>query len=526
MLREHETVTRRALLRLLGASAGAATLGGLLQGAGTPPAAGAPAKDTLTVAQTVDIPTFDPQRALGIDAIVAIANMYDRLVYLDYDNKIRPWLATSWEASPDGLTWTFHLRADAKFHDGAPVTSDAVKYTIERAVGPGTGASLSKTYLAAIVKVDTPDARTVRLTTKDPLGPMLRNVGHQTALAVLNPKIVDAHNGDLSRPVDAGSGMYKLAEWKPNEQLVLERNDAWWGPKPYFRRIIYRPVPDAATRSIMLEKGEADVATVLPLADVPQLRKNRAVRIIASNSIRSTFFAIQMGRPGPMMDVRVRKALNYAVDVGTIIKSVLEGQGQPERSVLGANMEFYYPVYTFDYDPARAKQLLAEAGVKPGTRVVIEGPQGRWPGDAEMVQAVAGYLRAVGFAPQVSITGDWAQYNTVTNRSKTWDLYMTAWAPGNLDADGTFTAVTWSKGFNNYGNYSNPNADALLEQGRASIDAKVRDKYYRALQQLLAQDVPYVLLQTAVSFSGTRADICGVEVRGDDANFIKNAKTC
>jgi len=526
MRREDGIVTRRELLRVLGYSTGAAALGSLLGGTGALPVAGAPVKDTLTVAQTVDIPTFDPQRALGIDAIVSLGDMYDRLVYLDYDNKIKPWLATSWESSPDGLTWTFHMRGDAKFHDGTPVTSDAVRYTVERAVGPGTGASLAKTYLAAIVKVETPDARTVRLMTKDPLGPMLRNVGHQTALAVLNPKVVDARNNDLSKPVDAGSGMYTLADWKPGEQLVLARNDAWWGPKPPYRQVIYRPVPDPATRSIMLEKGEADVATVLPLTDIPRLRKNRAIRVIQSNSIRSTFFSIQMGRPGPMMDVRVRRAVNYAVDVNAIIKSVLGGYGERERSVLGTNMEFYTPAYQFTYDPAKARQLLAEAGVKRGTPVVMEGPQGRWPGDAEIVQAVAGYLQAVGFAPQVHISGDWAYQSTVTARAKSWDLFMTAWAPGNLDADGSFTALTWSKGFNNYGNYSSPSADALVEQARASVDPKVRERYYAALQQLLAQDVPYLLLQTAVSFSGTRADVCGVEVRGDDANLIKDAKAC
>ncbi len=524
MERRDDAITRRDFLKVAGYTAGAAALGGLLGPAANLAVAG-PAKDVLIVAQTVDIPTFDPQRTLGIDAIVAVANMYDRLAYLDYDNSIKPYLATSWETSPDGETWTFHMRRDARFHDGSPVTSEAVKFTIDRAIGPGTGASLSKNYLAAIARVETPDPYTVRITTADPLGPMMRNMGHQTALAVLNPRVVAARNNDLSRPVDAGSGMYKLVEWKPGEQLVQERNDAWWGPKPYFRQIIYRPVPDAATRSIMLEKGEADIATVLPLADVPRLKRNRDVKVIQAESIRSTFLCIQVSKP-PMNDVRVRRALNYAIDVEAIIKSVLSGHGERQRSILGTKMEFYEPTFKFEYDPNRARQLLAEAGVKPGTKIIIAGPQGRWPGDAEIIQAVGGYLKAVGFDPQLMITGDWAHYNTVLSRSKTWDLYMTAWAPGNLDADGTFTAITWSKGFNNYGGYVNANADALIEQARSSIDPKVREKYYKALQQLLAQEVPYVLLQTAVSFSGTRANICGVGVRGDDAHLIKDAKVC
>lgn len=524
MIRAHGRMTRRAVLALAGRAAGAFAIAGV--GTADPrPTAGAAAKDTLMVAQTVDIPTFDPQRVLGIDAIVAVANMYDRLVYLDYDNTIKPWLATTWDLSSDGLTWTFRMRKDARFHDGSPVTSEAVKFTIDRAIGPGSGASLSRTYLAAITKVETPDPYTVKLTTEKPLGPMLRNVGHQIALAVLNPKVVEAHRNDLSKPVDAGSGMYKLLEWKPGEVLILERNEAWWGPKSPIRQIIYKPIPDPSARSIMLEKGEADVATVLPLADVGRLKRNPAVRIIQSNSIRSTFFVMQWGKP-PLNDVRVRQALNYAVDVDAIIKAVLNGYGERARSILGPTMQFYEPAFRFTYDPARARQLLAEAGVKPGTRLQIEAPQGRWPGDAEIVQALAGYLRGVGFDPHVTISGDWAHYNTVVSRSKTWDLWMTAWAPGNLDADGTFTAIVWSKGFNNNGSYANPKADELLALGRSSVDATTRGRYYKSLQELLAQDVPFLLLQTAVSFSGTRANICGVEVRGDDANLIKNARLC
>ena len=524
MTRRNALLTRREVMKLMGAAAGGTAMGGLAA-LRARPARGAAAKETLIVADTVDIPGFDPQRILGIDAIVAVANLYDRLVYLDYDNTIKPWLATSWEASPDGLAWTFHMRKDARFHDGTPVTSEAVRFTIERAVGPGSGASLSRTYLAAITKVETPDPYTVKLSTEKPLGPMLRNVGHQNALAVLNPRVVEAHHNDLSKPVDAGSGMYKLAEWKPGEHLILARNDAWWGSKPHFRQVIYRPVPDPSTRSIMLEKGEADVATVLPLADIARLKRNPAVKVLQSNSIRSTFFLIQVNKP-PLTDVRVRRALNYAVDVDAIIKAVLNGYGQRERSILGTNMQFYDPTFQFTYDPGKAKRLLAEAGVRPGTRLQIDAPQGRWPGDAELVQALAGYLRGVGFDPRVTLSGDWAQYNTVVAKSKTWDLYMTAWAPGNLDADGTFTAIVWSKGFNNGGGYANPKADELLALGRSSIDPGTRDKYYKELQTLLAQDVPFLLLQTAVSFSGTRANICGVEVRGDDANLIKNARMC
>ncbi len=518
-------ISRRELLRRFGYSAGGVALASMLASVDPRLVSAASVKDTLVIAQTADLGTFDPQRVVGIDAIVAAANMYDRLVYLDADHTVKPWLATSWEVSPDTLTWTFRLRRDARFHDGSPVTSEAVRFSINRAIGPGSGPSLSRTYLSAIAGVETPDPYTVRLTTQEPFGPMLRNVGHQTALAILNPRAVEARGGDLAKPIDVGGGMYKLVEWKPGEQLVLERDDNWWGPKPFFRRVIYKPVPDPTARSIMLEKGDADLATVLPLADVPRLGKDRALRLIQSNAVRVMFFDINVTR-SLMNDVRIRKALNHAVDVETIIKSVLSGFGQRAVSLLAPSLEFYYPSYKFEYDPARARQLLSEAGVKPGTKVQIVGPQGRYPGDAEITQAVAGYLRRVGLEPELNIVGDYARYVSSVGPSKAWDLALDSWAPGNLDADGTFTALLGSRSSLNWSGYANSKADDLIGQARGSVDPKTRERYYRALQMLVGQEVPALLLHVAASFSGTRSNICGVEVRGDDANLIKNAKTC
>src|SRR5690606_29818662 len=147
---------------------------------------------------------------------------------------------TSWETSADGRTWTFKLRQNAKFHDGSPVTAEAVKFSFERAIGPDRPSSLARTYLAPIERVEAPDPYTVRLVTKRPFGPLLNHLGHQTVGVSLNPAVVKAHDDALGTAVDAGSGMYKLVSWSRNNELVLARNEDWWGPKPAYARIVYK----------------------------------------------------------------------------------------------------------------------------------------------------------------------------------------------------------------------------------------------------------------------------------------------
>lgn len=482
------------------------------------------AKDSLIVVNSVEVPTFDPQKVTGLDAIVAVANMYDRLVYLDADGTLKPWLATKWSVADDNRTWTFELRNDARFHDGTPLTSEAVKWSFERAIGPDSPSSLGKVYLSPIEKVEAPDPYTVKIITKAPFAPLLNHLGHQTAAVILNPKVAEAHGNDLSKAVDAGSGMYKLVEWQRNEQLVLERNEDWWGPKPAFKRIVYKPVPDAATRLVMLEKGEVDVVTSIPAFEVARLKQNQELKVIETSSVRAMFFAFHMAKP-PVDNVKVRQAINMAVDVDGIIQAVLEGYGERARSVLTPNLPFYHAGYNFDYDLAAAQNLLQEAGVQPGASLILHSPQGRWPMDAEIAQAVAGNLTELGFDVEVRVVGDWAKYQQEQKEGQ-FHLTMTAWAPGSLDADGTLSAVTASTGSNNRGKYHSQRADELIKQGSGATDPATRAQHYKELQELIGTDVPYLLLHNSKAFSATRANICGVNVRGDEAHIIKDATVC
>jgi len=477
----------------------------------------------LVIANNVEVPTFDPQKVVGVDAIIAVGNLYDRLVSLDEKSAIQPALATSWQTSPDGRVWTFKLRQDAKFHDGSPVTSEAVKFTIERAIGPNRPSSMARTYLSPIEQVDAPDPYTVVVTTKKPFAPLLNHFAHPANGAILNPAVVKAHNDDIAAAVDAGGGMYRLSSWSRNNELVLVRNEDWWGPKPAYGKVIYKPVIQAATRVIMLEKGEADVVTSIPAFEVPRLEKNPKMRVTSTNSIRAMYFAYNM-KKAAFGDVKLRQALNYAVNVDGIVKAILGGHGTRARSVITHNLRFYFAGYDFKYDPDKAKSLIKEVSL-PSTKLTMLAPKGRWSLDSEIAQAVAGNLRDVGLDVDLRIVGDWGQYQQALHGGD-FDLAMFAWAPGSFDPDATFSSIVASTGAANFGKYSSAEADSLIRLGAESVDPAVRTKHYTELQQLLARDVPHLLLYDIVSFSAARASTCGIRVRGDEANVINDAKPC
>lgn len=479
---------------------------------------------TLTVVNGVEVPTFDPQAVLGIDAIVAVANMYDRLVYLDADGEIIPWLATSWELSDDNRTWTFKLRDDARFRDGSPVNAAAVKFSFERATGEGRPASLARTYLSPIESVEAVDDYTVRIVTKQPFGPLLKHLGHQTVGVILNPAVVNANNGELRTAIDAGSGMYRLVSWERNKELVLELDPNWWGEKPGYGRVVYKPVPQISTRVIMLENGEVDVVTNIPNFEVARLGTNQKLSVKETQSIRSMYFAFNFDKE-PSRNLKLRQAINHAINVDGIVAALMEGHGSRATSILTPNLEFYSAAYDFDYDVEKAKAILAEAGIAPGTKIVMASPQGRWPLDAEIAQAVAGNIRDIGLDVDLRIIGDWAQY-LQTLRDGELHLSMFAWAPGSLDADGTLSSVTASTGANNYGKYKNDEVDGLIRKAAQSVDPAQRSESYAEVQRLIGQDVPYLLLQNSVSFSATSAGVCGIKVRSDEAVLIKDARPC
>jgi peptide/nickel transport system substrate-binding protein len=487
------------------------------------PAAVSAARDELVVVQGTEVTSLDPQQTQGIDGIAIAGHIFNRLLTLDTRGEIVPDLAERWEVAGDQKTWTFHLRRGVKFHDGSPFNAEAVRFTIERAIGPKSPPSLGKRYLSVIERVEVVDDATVRIVTRGPSGPFLYNLAHISGAGIMSPAATQKAGANIARqPV--GTGPFRLVEWRRGDELVLERNDAYFGEKPRVRRIVYRVVPEVATRVLQLETGEADVALRIPPFEVKRLGRNPKLEIQKTVSIRAMVFYLNT-RKKPFDDVRVRRAVNLAIDRKELIQSVLSGEGTPLDSPIAPTLPGHVRVQTLEYNPAAARDLLRQAGVAEGTTLIMDCPHGRFVLDREVCTAVAGQLGKVGLKVQTRIIGDYPQY-IAARAKRDYDLTMLGFAPGSMEADGTFHSTLHSsnagKNFN-WADYSNPRVDALVEAGRTTIDEKRRRAAYAELQKIVMQDMPMLMLYAEHEFTGIRKGVTGVFMRPDQALLLLRA---
>jgi ABC-type transport system substrate-binding protein len=480
-------------------------------------------KAELVVVQGTEVTTLDPQQTQGIDGVAVVRHLFNSLVFLDAHGEIVPDLAERWEVAPDQVTWTFHLRKGVKFHDGSPFNAEAVRFTIERAIGPGSPPSLAKRYLSVIEKVEVVNDATVRIVTTGPSRAFLFNLAHVSGAVMMSPTAVRQAGENVGRqPV--GTGPFRLAHWRRGEKLVLERNDEYFGGKAHLQRIVYKTVPEAAARVRQLEKGEADIALRLPPFEVKRLGANPSLAILKTVSVRPIMFYLNTRRR-PFNDLRVRRAVNLAVDRKELIQTVLSGEATPLDSPLAPGLAGHVHVQNLDYDPARARELLNQRGISEGARLTMDCPHGGFVRDRQVCAAVAEQLARVGLKIQTRIFDDYEEY--VASRAKRdYDMTMLGYAPGSLDADGAFQSTLRSASVGesyNWSDYSNARADQLIDSGRTTVDDTKRRAIYVQLQKLVMKDLPMLLLYTEHEFTGIRKGVTGVWMRPDQALLLLNA---
>ena len=463
---------------------------------------------TLKIASPIDVDTPDLHKT-GTVLTGSMLGMtaFDRLVEWNEKLEIVPALAEAWQASRDGLQWTFTLRRGVKFHDGTPFTAEAVKANFERTEKDKLRA---RTRVFGDVKaVEAVDAHTVRFVMERPKGlhVMLENLASYNG-AILSPAALQQGK------VTVGTGPFKYVEHRPGERLVLEANKDYWGGRPPLDGIVWHTVPDAATRVRMLETGEVDAATGIPFQDVARLQRRTDLAVQAPRMV--VFYVLPMNtQRGPLKDARVRQALNHAVDKEQINKTVLFGLGRPlDSAVSSAQRPYYKPVGGYPYNPERAKQLLREAGYGGGLKLKFRVPAKRYAGAEQIAEAVQGYLAAVGVQTELEIL-EWATFESVTARPldrNDTDLYFYWW--GGADPDLTLYFILhsdrWPPRGANRGFYKKPRVDELLARGRAEADVARRVQTYGEVQELVVKDAPWIFLTEVTVGTGWRPYVKGI----------------
>ena len=474
----------------------------------------------LNVAIQVDIDTFDHQGNTTIAVANVVDYMLETLVEVEEDGTIIPNLATSWEISDDGLKYTFHLRDDVTFSDGTPFNAEAVKYNIERIADPEVEVADPYPY-DQITKVEIPDDYTIIWYLDTPISSFLENM-LQTNFSMMSPAFAPK-GSELYTAVGnshgtVGTGPYVFKEFVIGDHVTLTKNENYWGKEPYYDEINFLVVPDAATRETMLLSGQVDVAVLPPITDVPALEANPDIEVAQVPSNRFLYVAFNEDNEF-FKDARVRQAFNYAVDKDAIIESVMFGAATKMDSPMPSMFFGYCPTGSYDYNPDKARELLAEAGVAEGTEFEFWAPSSRYVQDFQVAEAISGYLADVGIVA-VPQTFEWSSYisgvlNTEENREDRPDMFMLGW--GGTAYHGSHTMYIYKTGayFNGH-NYSNPEVDRLADIAIAAADREESANTYCEINQIIWEDAPIIFLHTQAYTVAYKSGITGITGSADE----------
>jgi peptide/nickel transport system substrate-binding protein len=433
---------------------------------------------------------LDPR--VGLDAYSERIDdlIFDDLLTRDDHLNVQPGLAERWETT-DPRTYIFHLRHGVKFHDGRPLTSRDVKWTFDSLLQGAIRSTKSAAY-RLVDHIDAPDDYTVVFHLKEPFATLLWNLS-DGAIGI----VPYGSAGEMSQhPI--GSGPFRFVSAEQDKEVVIERNDHYWGLLPRLDRVRLAVVPDATTRALELRKGSADIAINAFTGDmVLALEQDPSLQVLRAPGTVLGYLAMNTQDP-ILKDVRVRQALAYAIDRQPIIHYLLRDFARPASSLLPPESWAYNgDVPHYDHDPARARQLLDDAGYRAtnGVRFHLTMKTSIEESTRLMVAVLQQQLREVGIALDIR-TFEFATFFADVTRGE-YQLHSLRWVGGNEDPD-IFEYVFHSSKFSPHGAnrtfYANPRVDALIDRARTELDVSTRKQLYAEIQRQLAGDVPYVNL--------------------------------
>jgi peptide/nickel transport system substrate-binding protein len=449
-----------------------------------------------------DADTLDPAGQSSSIASSIVEHLVETLVRLQPNGGIVPGLARKFSQSSDGKTYTFELRPDVEFHDGSRLDSEAAAMSLRRFLDPRLRVPMRAPFDASLVDAVSPvDPLTLRITLKDRSRLFLQKLA-ASELGIVSP----AHARDFpdsfnDEPV--GTGPYRFKERRKGESIVLERFDRYWGTRPTFPAIQFRIVPEVATRESLLLANQVEAIIDPPLADLPALQKNAALKIIRTPTARSWFVAMDLTLPGgtPLAIRKVRQALNYAVDRDGIIRNVLFGAATPLDAPMASSLVGYSRIGGYGYDVNRARQLLLEGGT-PQLQLRLLHPTGRSMQETlatQLAQAVAGNLHDIGVDTEL-IGADWASFLaavSVPEDKGTAHMHLFNWSPGLLDASQQMTQFVrshWPPAGLATSHYWNTKVELLVSEAAREADDQRRQDQYAEAQRIVWDDAPWIFL--------------------------------
>lgn len=475
-------------------------------------------KDNVTIAYPENVQTLDPHdSSAGIDNSV-LYSMYESLFTPDESGELQPWLATDYELSDDGLTYTFTLVEDAEFSDGEAFNAEAVKANLDRII-ESDGALNNFKSVRDVVDVKVQDDYKIDIELEDVNSQFIEKIG---TMRMVSPQAI-SDDADYSSE-SYGTGPFVLEKWSPGESIVVKKNENYRDSDyPKVNQLTFKPIPEDGSRVAMLKTGEVDYAFPIPVKDVENLQNEEGLVVDTFESTYVNYVTINSSK-APFDDVKVRQAMNYAVDKEAYIQVVKNGFAVESKSPLPEANNFYKEQETYDYDIEKAKELLKEAGYEDGFEAEIWGSDSSK--DKLGMQFIQQQLAEIGIDVDVKQMERGTLSDEInkpeTPEDSTIQMWYVGWSStvGNADnaINPLFTTNSFPPNGYNTAYYSNEKVDKLTDEAlHANTEEDAADKYGE-LQEIIMDEAPWLFLGVDEEPTGMSEDLEGIW-RSADGNF-------
>lgn len=475
----------------------------------------------ITIGVSANFISMDPHDSNDTQGYSAQKAIMEGLLGFDKDMNIVPKLAEEWEASDDATEFTFKLREGVEFHDGTPFNAEAVKVNLDRLADPNNNLK-RHSMVSMIDEVTVIDEHEVKVTLKEPFGAMLNNFAHPSVM-MHSPKSLEEKGKDVGlHPI--GTGPFKFEEWEPGDHLTFVKNENYWREGyPKVDSITFKPVPENGARIAMLQTGEADFIYPVPTEQADQIGDEDGIEVVIEESIVTQYASMNTLKE-PFSDVRVRQALNYAIDREAFVNVVLDGHGTPMDSIVAPKVQYYSPQEPYEYDIDKAKELLKEAGYEDGFKASL------WSANSSTTIKATEFLQQQ--LAQVGVELELVPMESGTLSESLWDvenpedagveMYYGGWSSSTGDADwGLRPLIGGKENFPPYSYnvafYDNRDVNSYIQQALETADSDERSDLYEKAQEIIWDEAPWIFIVLSPTMAGKKENLDGIYLLPDNA---------
>lgn len=482
----------------------------------------------LVIAIEGSVSSMDPANIPDTNAISATRGCYEMLVAFNENQELEGQLAESWEVSEDSLTYTFHLREGVKFSDGTDFNAAAVVANYERIIDPENNLRQRRTYVVAqedgsekfrVESIETPDDYTVVFKLAEAWSPFINRISQ---FCIISPAALEEYGNDImNNPV--GTGPFICTEWEEGDHTTFERNEDYWGEKAAVDTVTIKEVPEAGSRTAMLQTGEADLVYPMPADQIAAIEGSDDVNVFAADSNIMRYVTLNMNIP-ELQDVKVRQAMNYAIDKEAYVKLMYSGYAKPATSIVPSIIGGYKEQTAYTYDVEKAKELMKEAGYEDGFKLTLWGDN--------TTQEVKGMTFIKQMLAQINIEVEVLPMEPATINDKIYvekeeaeiNMWYVNWSASDFTMDGSVRSLLHSDMVPptsaNTAYFSDENFDKLIDEGLATADPDKQAEIYGEAQTIAWEAAPWLFLGNDQILYSAKSYLSGAYVSPDGAfNF-------